>query len=126
MTINLPILLSKTRMHSNTGKVALSQKLVELRATSRTLDENDDLIELELIEQLVELTVLFILAETDKVLLQTVKGQLGVIVNIQFEWILHELFADWTSSGRQCSAEHHDLLLGWSGAEDFLDIAAHV
>ena len=49
-----------------------------------------------------------------------------LVVNINFEWVLHELFANRPGLLRQCRAEHHDLLLSGSSAKDFLHVAPHI
>ena len=81
-------------MNSNRWEVALSKKLVEFCGTESALDENDDLVELEAVEQVVELTILLRLIELDAVLLKTMKGELGLIVNVNLERVPHELLAD--------------------------------
>jgi hypothetical protein len=81
-------------MHSNRREVALAEKLVKLSASSSALDENDDLVEFKLIEQFIETTILLGFGETNVVLLKTVKGQFGVIIDVKFERILHKLLAD--------------------------------
>jgi hypothetical protein len=111
---------------SDTGEVALAQKLVELGGTERALDEDDDLVELQLVEQIVELAVLLSLAKLDVVLLETVKGELGLVVNVDLQRVTHELLADGTGLLGQGGREHHNLLLCWGSTEDLLDVAAHV
>jgi len=107
------------------------------------------LVELEAVQQIVELSVLLALGELDKVLLKTVEGQLGLVVDVNLErlhvdvqesddgllrinfvttmaHVLHELFAgdsDFLSEG---SAEHHDLLVSGRRSEDLLDVSSHV
>ena len=41
-------------------------------------------------------------------------------------YVGHELLASYTDFFRERCAEHHDLLVKRSSAEDFLNIAAHV
>jgi hypothetical protein len=113
-------------MHCDRREVALAEQLVELCASSSALDEDNDLVKFKLIEQFIESTILLGFGKTNVVLLQTVKGQFGVIIDVELKWILHELLANWSSGLRQGGAEHHDLLLGGSCAEDFLDIATHI
>jgi len=43
------------------------------------------LVELEAVQQIVELSVLLALGELDKVLLKTVEGQLGLVVDVNLE-----------------------------------------
>ncbi len=113
-------------MHSDAWEAALSEQAVELGGTHSALYEYDGLIVLQLIEQVVETTILLTLAKLNVVLLETVKCELLLIINVDLEGILHKLLADWASSwGKRCR-EHHNLLLSWCGAEDLLNIAAHV
>ena len=43
------------------------------------------LVELEAVQQVIELAVLLALGELDKVLLKTVEGQLGLVVDVNLE-----------------------------------------
>lgn len=122
----LPLLLADTRVHSDRWEIALAEQLVQLGGTESALDEDDDLVELKLIKEIVELAVLLALAELDVVLLQTVQGKLCLVIDVDLKWILHELLADWAGLLSEGGAEHHDLLLRWGGAEDLLDVTAHV
>lgn len=123
---NLPLLLADTGVDSDTGEVALAQELVELVGTLGALNEDDDLVELQVVQQVVQLAVLLLLAELDVVLLETVKGELGVVIHIDLERVAHELLADRANFLGEGSAEHHNLLVGRSSTEDLLDITAHV
>lgn len=69
-------------MDSNAREVAFTQQLVKLRCTLRALDEDDDLVELEGVEQIIQLSILLLLAELEKVLLKSVKGKLRLIVDV--------------------------------------------
>lgn len=113
-------------MNRDGWEIALAEQLVKLRRTDGTLDEDDDLIELEVIKQLVELAVLLTLFERYEVLLKTVQRQLGVFVNVMLGRVLHELAADGLDLIGKGGAEHHDLLLLRRGPEDLLDVASHV
>lgn len=124
--LNLPFLLADARVNSNTGEVAVAEELIQSGCAHGALDENDDLVELQAVEKLVELAVLLLLTQFDVVLLKTVEGELRLVVNVDFEWVAHELLADRANFLRQGGAEHHDLLLGGSSAEDLLDVAAHI
>jgi hypothetical protein len=122
----VPLLLRNTRVDGDTGEVALAQKLVELSGTESALDEDDDLVELQLIEKVVELTVLLSLTKLDVVLLETVEGELSLVVNVNLQRVTHELLADGTGLLGEGGREHHDLLLCWGSTEDFLHVTAHV
>jgi len=67
---------------------------VELVAPGDLGDEDDDLVELEDVEEIVELAVLLGLGELNVVLLESVKGQLGVIVDVNLHGILAEFLAN--------------------------------
>ena len=69
--VNLPLLLTDTRVYGNAREVALAKQLVKLSCTEGALDEDNDLIELESVKQVVELSILLSLAELDRVLLKT-------------------------------------------------------
>merc|ERR1719431_2492087 len=57
---------------------------------------------------------------------ETMQRQLGLVVDVNFHGILHELLADRSDILAECCGEHHDLLLMGSGPEDLLDISPHV
>lgn len=113
-------------MDSNRGEVALRQQTVELSRTLGRLDEDDDLVELELIEEVVELAVLLLLLQLNVVLLETVEGELGLVVDVDLQRRLHELLADGTDLLGEGGREHHHLLLLGRRAEDLLHITAHI
>jgi len=69
------------------GKVLLFQQGCEGNATLDRFDEDDDLIELQRIQQIEQLAILLRLAQFDVMLLETVQGQLGFIINEDFEWL---------------------------------------
>ena len=48
---------------------------------------NTYLVELEVVEQVVELPVLLLLLELEVVLLKTVESQLGLVIDIDLEWL---------------------------------------
>ena len=122
----IPLLLTDTRVHSHRREVAFAKETIQFRSTHSALDENNDLIVVELVENVVETTILLRLAELDIVLLETVKREFSLIVNVDLKWILHELLADRACGWGERGREHHDLLLSWGGAEDLLDVTAHV
>ena len=72
-------------MDADGREVALLQQSVELSSTSDRLDEDADLVELELVEQVVELPVLLLLLELEEVLLETVQGQLCLVIDVDLE-----------------------------------------
>jgi hypothetical protein len=113
-------------VHSDTWKVAFTQQFVQFSCSKCALDEDDDLVEFETIEQVVEFAILLALAEFDGILLKTVECELGLIIDKNFKRMSHELSANWPDCLWESGAEHHDLLLSRSCAEDLLDISAHV
>lgn len=140
---DLPLSLVQCRVNGNRRKVALAQQSVELLRTVDRLDENADLVELEVVQQVVQLSVLGILLELDVVLLQTVQGELGLVVDKDFQGLrdVSEAFQGWAnktthvlhklSTGdsdflAEGGTEHHDLLVSGCSSEDFLNIPSHV
>jgi hypothetical protein len=124
--VYIPFFLLDTRVDCGTGEVALAQEVVELLASLGGANEDDDLVELKLIEEVVELPVLLTLVKLHVVLLQTVKGQRLLVVDVDLERVLHELLAGLADLLCQGGGEHHHLLVGGCGAEDGLHIVAHV
>ena len=122
----IPFFLFDTGVDCGTGEVALAQKVVELLTSLGRANEDDDLVELQLIKEVVELPVLLTLVKLHVVLLQTVKGQLLLVVNVDLERVLHELLAGLADLLCQGGGKHHHLLVGGCGAEDGLHIIAHV
>ena len=78
----LPLLLTDTRMHGHRREVAFAQKTVKLGGTDSALDEDDHLIVVKLIKDVVQSAILLLLAELDVVLLETVQGKLGLVVDV--------------------------------------------
>ena len=121
-----PLFLADTRVNCDRREVTLAEKLVELSGAQGALHKDNDLVKLHIVKKLIELAVLLLLIKLDVVLLETVQGKLGVIINVNLKRVLHELLANRADLLGQGGAEHHNLLLGWRGTEDLLDVAAHV
>ena len=81
-------------MHCCAREVAFTEKLVKLGAAKGRADEDDDLVELEAVEQIVELSILLALIELQIVLLQTMESQLLLVIDVDLQRVLHELLAD--------------------------------
>lgn len=113
-------------MDCNTWEIAFSKKFVQLGGSKSALDEDDDLVKLQRVKKVVQLSVLLAFAELDVVLLQTVESKLSIIVHVNLKRVLHEFLADRSDLLRERGAEHHDLLLGWGGTEDILHISTHI
>src|SRR3954465_16038355 len=105
-------------MDSDGGEVALDEQAVEFVGAHGRLDEDYDLVELELIQEFVELAILLLFVKLDVVLLQTVQRELRLVVDKDFQWGLHKLFADGADIWRERGGKHHDLLALRSGSED--------
>ena len=58
---SLPLFLIDTRVYCDGWEVTFSQELVQLGCAVRAPDENDDLVELQIIKQVVEASVLLTL-----------------------------------------------------------------
>lgn len=124
--LSLPFFLGHVGVHGDGGEVALAQKAIKLTCTERVLHEDDDLVVTKFVKQVVETAVLLILSELNVVLLQTVESKLRLVIDVDLQWILHELLADRFGLVGKCGRKHHDLLLRWRGAEDLLNIATHI
>ncbi len=81
-------------MYSNAGEVAFAEDLIQFGCSKSTLHEDDHLIEFKCIEEIVQLSVLLSFAELDEILLKSVQGKLGLIVDIDLERVSHEFLAD--------------------------------
>ncbi len=79
------LFLSKTTVDADGREVAFAKKLVELVGARDGLDEDDDLVEFERVEQVVELAVLGRLFKANVVLLETVEGELGLVIDVDFK-----------------------------------------
>ena len=84
------------------------------------------MVELQGVQELHQLPVLLCLSQTHVVLLQTMKSQLCVVINEDFDLVLHELATDRADFLVHGSGEHHYLLFTRSQLEDGLYICTHV
>lgn len=138
------LLLGHSRVDADAGEAAFTQKLIQFVGTGDRSDKDDNLIEFEGIEKVRELAILFFFLEFDVVLLETVQGQLCLIVNVNLQWlhthkkgngiwkvwgtgyILHKLATDWPDFLAEGCRKHHDLLVVRCLLKDVLDVATHV
>mmetsp|Transcript_11140 Transcript_11140/g.34135 ORF Transcript_11140/g.34135 Transcript_11140/m.34135 type:complete len:230 (+) Transcript_11140:436-1125(+) len=67
-----PVLLVEPAMYANGRKVAIYEQLVQLRRTCDAPNKDDDLIELERVQQIIQLSVLLALLQIQVVLKQSV------------------------------------------------------
>lgn len=93
-TMNIPFFLTNSGVDCSAGEVALAEKLVKLCAAECGTDEDDDLVELQAVQKIVELSVLLTLVKLDVELLKTVKRQLLLVVDVDLKRVLHKLLAD--------------------------------
>ena len=56
-------------------------------------DEDDDLIEFKSVKEFDKLHDLLVVFELDIVLLESMQSKLGIRVNVELEWLLHEKLA---------------------------------
>ena len=87
------LILADTRVDRSAGEVTLAEELVELGATLSRSHKDDDLVELKRVKEVVELSVLLTLLQLHVVLLETVQGELLLIVDVDLQRALHELLA---------------------------------
>ena len=90
-------LLVKTAVDAHGGEIALGKELVEFLAPLYTVDEDDNLVEVEGIKKIIQFAILLFFSQLGVVLLETVKGKLGFIVDVNFDRVLSKLAADWTN-----------------------------
>ncbi|KAH3662352.1 hypothetical protein OGAPHI_005604 [Ogataea philodendri] len=120
------LLLWNTGVHHDGWEVGVAQQLVQCSGSFGRLDKDDHLVELQRVQQLCKLQVLLLLWQVDVVLLQTVQSELLLVVNVDLQWVLHELLADRSDFLGKRGREHHHLFLEWSGSEHLLDVSSHV
>ena len=113
-------------MYGNTGEIAFAQNLVEFSSPRSTLYKDDDLIELKRVKKVVQFSVLLTLLKLDVKLLQTVECEFSLVINVNFQRVLHEFLADRSDFLGQGGAEHHDLFLSWGSTEDLLYVPPHI
>lgn len=113
-------------MDGDRGEVILAEHLVKCHCAVNGVNEDDHLVELEGVQQVGELHDLLLLLKLDVVLLETVKGELALVVDEDLEGVAHELATDVLHVVGHGGREHHHLLLGRCGLEDLLDIGSHI
>ena len=113
-------------MHRYGGKTLLLQQLVKFNRVFDLLHKYNNLVEHEGIEEVSEFPDLLVVINLHIELLESVKGELSLVVNEDFELVLHKFSADLFDVGRHGRGEHHDLLLVRGVLEDILDVSSHV
>jgi hypothetical protein len=121
-----PLVLLETTVDRDRWEVLLFENMIEHLSALHRLDENDHLVELKTVEKVCQLLDLFFLLEFDEVLLQTMEGELALVVDEDFVLVTHELTADLLNFVGHGGAEHHHLLLGRSCLENGLHVTTHV
>jgi len=86
--------LGKVSMDRDGGEVVLFEDFIKFDCKLDALHEDDDLVEHEGIEQVGELPDFLVFLQLDVVLLESVQGELALVINEDFEGVLHELPAD--------------------------------
>ena len=81
----LPFFLRETSVDGDGWEIAFTQQSVQFGCSTDTLDKDDDLVEFQGVEQVVEFTILLSFLETDVILLQPMKSQFGLIVDINLK-----------------------------------------
>lgn len=106
--------------------ILFSEELREILSAVRLVHEDDELVEVDLGEQLQKNRDLLLFLDLQVVLVETVKHQLGAVLNEDFQLILEELSAGLLGFVRHGTTEHHDLLLAGQLVEDLLDVTSHL
>ena len=92
------------------------------------------------VQQIIQLPAFFVFRNVDEILLQTMEGELGFIIDENFHllrqkithemrirrYLLHKATADVSDFLVQGSGKHHDLLVMRGFLEDVLDVTSHV
>jgi len=105
------------------GEVLFLEERRERDASLHRFDEDNDLVKFERVEQIEELSVLFVLLDLDIVLLETVEGQLGFVVDEDFHGLQRErrLESDYRSM-RESHLIHHRTEPVTRFGKNFLDL----
>lgn len=88
-----PLLLLHVSVTCNTWEAFVLNDFLQRVGVRSLADKHNHLVELEGVEQLNHLLNLLVLFQLDVVLLQTVKSELSVAVDVEFEGLLGEHFA---------------------------------
>mmetsp|Transcript_24253 Transcript_24253/g.41165 ORF Transcript_24253/g.41165 Transcript_24253/m.41165 type:complete len:283 (-) Transcript_24253:275-1123(-) len=119
------LLLLQAGVDAHGREVVVIQESVQLSGAVHLRHENNDLVKLKSVQKIIQLAVLLFLGKADVELLQTVKGQFGVIIDEN----LHRILAEFSAHGADFLVEggrkHHNLLLMRSGTENRLHVLAH-
>lgn len=81
----LPLLLCHAGVNANAREVAVNQQSVKLVGARNGLDKDDDLVELQIVQKIVQLSVFLRFLQLNVVLLKTMQCELGFIINIDLQ-----------------------------------------
>mmetsp|Transcript_31688 Transcript_31688/g.41967 ORF Transcript_31688/g.41967 Transcript_31688/m.41967 type:complete len:262 (+) Transcript_31688:628-1413(+) len=113
-------------MHGDGREGAFREQLVQSVRASALVDKDDNLVKVQGVEKVGQLAVLLLRCELDEVLLETVEGELRLLVHSNLNRVRHELATDGLDFVRERRREHHHLLLNGRLEEDVLHRRAHV
>ena len=119
------LLLGQVTVHGLGGKGLLVEDLSQFYGVGHSLNKDDDLVKIECVDEIRQLGVLFVLLELHVVLLETMEGQLALVLDKNFSSITHELPAGELNVTGEGGGEHHDLLGVRGIFEDLLDVGPH-
>jgi len=119
------LLLSQITVHGLGRKGLLVEDLSQFYGVGHSLNKDDDLVKIECVDEIRQLGVLFVLLELHVVLLETMEGQLALVLDKNFSSITHELPAGELNVTGEGGGEHHDLLGVRGIFEDLLDVGPH-
>ncbi len=120
------LFLREISMNADRGEVILLKNLIKLDCEEDALDEDDNLVEHKGVQQISQLSDFLVFFKFHVVLLESVKSQFTLVINENFERILHELSAYSFDLIWHGGRKHHDLLAVWGILENFLNITSHV
>jgi len=86
-------------VNGNRGEVAVHQELVQLHTSLNGANKDYDLVKFQSIQEVNELSVLFVLIQLDVVLLQAMESELSTIVDIDLKRLKMEVSCDLTWEG---------------------------
>ena len=107
------------------GEVLLAEHFGELLRVLDGFYEDNDLVELQLVEQIHKFSDFLFVFKHHIVLLESVQGQLALVLNEDLSLVLHKLATDQFNFSGQRGREHHNLLVVWGLCEDLLDVTTH-
>jgi hypothetical protein len=120
------LLLGEVTVHGLGRKGLLVEDLSQLDGVRHSLDEDDNLVEVEGVDEVSQLSVLLVLIKLNVILLETMESEFALVLDKDLSRVTHELLASGLDVAGKGGSEHHDLLVVRSLLEDVLDITSHV